>query len=170
MFESVCVCVCACVCQCLLFVGNKTLTTMGEDKWSKRKNCPSFTVFALPPRISSSHLFFLAFYFPITTSTTCTAAPVQVFFRTLTRAYPLHHFAICIYSRIYGRWLMMSIFHLSVCANFCFSQQFTLDSPLDRTCENEIIIIVLRGACRLMYACVYIYFFFHLLKRMGTWF
>jgi len=79
---------------------------------------------------------------------------------------PSHEHILCttlLYIHTHGRWLMMSIFHLSVCANFCFSQQFTLDSPLDRTCENEIIIIVLRGACPLIYACgVYniIYIFF----------
>lgn len=139
----------------------------------KEKKLSIFHGFCPPPRISSSHLFFLAFYFPITTSTP-----------------PFHHhlhcrpgasifsdphtsvsFAPLCYIYTHGRWLMMSIFHLSVCANFCFSQQFTLDSPLDRTCKNEIIIIVLRGVYRLIYARVYnIIYIFHLLKRMDMWF
>jgi hypothetical protein len=146
--------VCVRVCQCLLFVGNKTLTTMGEDKWSKRKNCSSFTGFAFP----STHFQFSLIFFSCSSLSPYPPHHPPPPPLPLRRKYffgPSHEhilYTTAIYT--HSRWLMMSIFHLSVCANFCFSQQFTLDSPLDRTCENEIIIIVLRGACRLMYVYV----------------
>lgn len=90
-------CACVCVCQCLLFVGNKPLTTMGEDKWPKRKNCPSFTVFAPSPYAFLVLTYFFSVFSPTTTSTLPPPTlrhryhpPVIVFFRTLTRAYLPH--------------------------------------------------------------------------------
>lgn len=112
----------------------------------QREKTVHLSRFLPPTHFRFSTIFFLAF-FPIAGSTppthrhfTTTTPGASIFSHPHANIYPP------IYIFTHGRRLMMSIFHSSARANFCFSQQFTLDSPLDRTCENEIIIIVLQRA------------------------
>lgn len=80
-----------------------------EDKWSKRKNCPSFTRFWAPSYFEYSSIFFSP-SFPVNPAASIFSDPRV----NISTPQP----------QTTDARLMMSIFHSSSRANFCFSQHF----------------------------------------------